>query len=295
MRDVEYDRFGPWVMEISEKDPLPPLFKNYNKRDDTPLLTIKIPRAIDRADASPGMNLYDYVLYMYEEDFLVLKRRRNTVISDTIRYSNILCLKDYKNLLDGQLLIYKKDGYYKLSYNTVSKDVMDKIIDIILSRYSNKDRKAVLDNMILEDNDLDFYYSSILENEKKNNKEIRLVAYQSKIGLKNLDKNAINKLFYKISSKKLLGSLHLFDNRELKIVNRGINFLYFTKSSYARENCYIPIDKIDNITVEKDSESSAFVEINIKIGGFKFVYVLERENYLKSNYKKIMEITNNNL
>ena len=55
MRDPEYDRFGPWIIEISEADPPPPLFRPYLTREETVLLSIKIPRKIDRRDAPPAL------------------------------------------------------------------------------------------------------------------------------------------------------------------------------------------------------------------------------------------------
>jgi len=57
----EYNRFGPWVIEISEEDPPSPFFIPYLSRTEPALLSIKIPRKIDRRSAQAGMNLYDYL------------------------------------------------------------------------------------------------------------------------------------------------------------------------------------------------------------------------------------------
>ncbi len=40
MGNPEYDRFGPWIIEISALDPPPPLFQPYLTRQETPLLDI---------------------------------------------------------------------------------------------------------------------------------------------------------------------------------------------------------------------------------------------------------------
>ena len=37
-RDPEYDRFGPWVIEIGDEDPPPPLFVPHLTRSEAPLL-----------------------------------------------------------------------------------------------------------------------------------------------------------------------------------------------------------------------------------------------------------------
>ena len=88
-RDPEYDRFGPWVVEISDEDPPPPLFVPHLSRTDTPLLSVKIPRVISRRDARPGMDLYDYLVSLYEEDVVVLERQDHHVEARTIRYADV--------------------------------------------------------------------------------------------------------------------------------------------------------------------------------------------------------------
>ena len=54
---AEYNAFGPWAYEISDKYPLPRLFAPYFAADDNAVLKIKIPREIERRNASPGMDL----------------------------------------------------------------------------------------------------------------------------------------------------------------------------------------------------------------------------------------------
>lgn len=290
MRDAEYDRFGPWIYEISEQDPLPPLFENYNNRKDKSLLTIKIPRAIDRANAHPKMNLYDYVLYMYEDDFIILKRKKNSVNSYTIKYCDIICIKDYKNLLQGILFIYIKNESFKLFYNTVSSSIIEKMINIILPRYTKLQRKNVLDDELLVGDELDFYFKNIYKNEINSFENLKLIAFQSKLELININDKKINKLFYKISSKRLLESLHFCDGRELKIINRSINFLYFSKENYALEKCYIQLDKIIELSFEKYNDLLPLIEVKINLDTFVFKYILTKDNFEKSFYKEIKEL-----
>ena len=72
---AEYNAFGPWAYEISEKYPLPPLFAPYFTADDKAVIKIKIPREIERRNAEPGMDLYDYVVALYEDRLLILNVR----------------------------------------------------------------------------------------------------------------------------------------------------------------------------------------------------------------------------
>ena len=52
-RDAEYDRFGPWVVEIGDEDPPPPLFLPHLTRTEQALLSVKIPRKVARRRGTP--------------------------------------------------------------------------------------------------------------------------------------------------------------------------------------------------------------------------------------------------
>ena len=75
----EYDAFGPWIYKITEKNPMPALFFPYYKENNNYLMLIKIPRDIERRKAKPDMDLYDYVIGMYEEYGYILKRNGKEV------------------------------------------------------------------------------------------------------------------------------------------------------------------------------------------------------------------------
>ena len=74
----EYDRFGPWAVAISDDDPPPPLFEPLIERRE-PMLAIKIPRSVERRNARPGMDLYDYLVCLYEHDLVILARAEDGV------------------------------------------------------------------------------------------------------------------------------------------------------------------------------------------------------------------------
>lgn len=101
-------------------------------------MSIKIPRNIERRTASPGMNLYDYVLNMYENDFDIFRRDDESVIQNNFKYTDIFCIKISEILLDSTLMVFTKEYIYKFSYNTVSADVIRRIVRTIRDRYTKK-------------------------------------------------------------------------------------------------------------------------------------------------------------
>ena len=100
-RDPEYDRFGPWIIEISPDDPAPPLFVPFLDRTEEPRLSLKVPRQIERRRAHPGMDLYDYVVNLYEEDMLILMRVGPEVEARALRYRDIGSLRVREDLCAG--------------------------------------------------------------------------------------------------------------------------------------------------------------------------------------------------
>ena len=74
----EYDAFGPWIYEIDEEHPLPELFEPYVVREGA-ITLMKIPRQIERRNASPDMQLYDYVIGAYKNRVSIFKRIENSM------------------------------------------------------------------------------------------------------------------------------------------------------------------------------------------------------------------------
>ncbi len=134
-RDLEYDRFGPWVLEIGDDDPVPPLFADHVSEAPDVLLSIKVPRKVSRRDAVPGMDLYDYVVQLHEETVVIHERVDSTVRSHTIAYREIQHLRISEELLRGRLVLGFPGGAYELPYNTVSSELMRRVAAIIRSRY----------------------------------------------------------------------------------------------------------------------------------------------------------------
>ena len=132
----EYDRFGPWAVEISEQDPTPSLFEPFVTRREVPLLSLKIPRHVERRDARPGMDLYDYLVSLYRDELVVLRRVDREVRSTTCRLDDVRLLRVTRCLLRGSLHLGLPDGPIDLPYNTVSDALMLRLVALIRERYA---------------------------------------------------------------------------------------------------------------------------------------------------------------
>jgi len=278
-RDPEYDRFGPWVIEISEVDPPPPLFLPYLTRTEEPLLSIKIPRKIDRRDAQAGMNLYDYLITLYEEDLVILERVGDAVQARTFYYGDIQYLRLNENLLKGILNLCTIDMDYALRFNTVSSAIMQQLVDLIRQRYTGPVGPALIEeNARFQEEALSFYFTRLLADEHKHNPAFQVLAAQAETAVGAYETAAYRKILLGIISKRLLESLHLSDGRELKIINRGRTYKYRGQNVYATERCYIPLDNISAVNWQKDPQNAAIINLSLETGGGHIFYAFLKDN-----------------
>ena len=131
MRVSEYDAFGPWIYEIDEDHPLPPLFVPYVEHPETYRLLFKVPRDIERRKATPDMDLYDYVVGVDDSGIRVWSRREKAVETAYLPFREIGGIRLYQWLLKGVCSIYGCEGTITLPYNTVSADTFWKLLDMV--------------------------------------------------------------------------------------------------------------------------------------------------------------------
>ena len=135
MRVSEYDAFGPWVYEIDEDHPLPPLFVPHVDSGRTYRMLFKIPRNIERRKATPDMDLYDQVVGADDNAVYIWTRHEKTVESTVVSIREITGVRLYQRLLLGICTIYGQDGGTEIRYNTVSSSIMWKFAELIRGEY----------------------------------------------------------------------------------------------------------------------------------------------------------------
>lgn len=131
MRVSEYDAFGPWIYEIDEDHPLPPLFAPHVEHPEAYRMLLKLPRDIERRKATPDMDLYDYVVGVDETGIRVWSHREKEVDTAAISFGETGGVRLYQRLLKGVCTLYGGEGTVTLPYNTVSADTFWKLLDLV--------------------------------------------------------------------------------------------------------------------------------------------------------------------
>ena len=291
MNDPEYDRFGPWVVEISEVDPPPRLFLPYLIREETPLLSIKIPRKIDRQNARPGMNLYDYVVNLYHEDLLILQRVEDDVRAETFFYRDIQCLLYEYVLLRGNLRLVMPERVFDLPFNTVSEKIMRRLVALLRQRYTGEAVQVGIAQVpdFIDDN-LSYYFTNLLAREKVEQPDVRVLASQIETPVGAYELGNFRKFLLGVIDKRLLESLHLSDGRELKIINRGKTFKYRGQAIYGSHTFYLPLDKIVDVTWESDLKNTTVIHLTLTVRGGQVSFAFIQDNASIAGYAHFLAV-----
>jgi hypothetical protein len=274
----EYDAFGPWIYEVNKDHPLPPLFVPYYREENDCLMMIKIPRNIERRNARPDMDLYDYVIGLYEDHIVILKRVGKDVEESKAFYRDIVGIEDHRRLLKGTLTIFLNHGKLVIPYNTVSSAVLIKFIGMIREKYAQKFLQLKGNFYSDEALPVEVLYRNMLRDIKSFIQDIQICAVQSSIPLRLAKGNIAEKIGIFLSRPILLNSLHLTNKKELIIFTRGRTFIKRGKANYDFSTIYIPFEKLFSVTIENDDRYSGLSIITLKLTDQEFKFYFEQAN-----------------
>jgi hypothetical protein len=247
-------------------------------------MLIKIPRGIERRNATPGMDLYDYIIGMYEDYIYLLERKEKTVIKKIISYGEIEMVENFTDLLLGKLTIYTKDKKAEILYSTASEGIITELIKIIINKYAKKSYYEV-QNGSYQEQEIEVRYMNLLNSMKLSGDIIDISVVQPSIEVKIIDQSLLIKLLHLIIKKYLLPSLHLSNTKELIIISRGNFFKQGVRNAvYSCAISYIPIEKIKGIELIKDNTYYNLQMLKIKLENYTQMFYLDVNNKAAEEY-----------
>jgi hypothetical protein len=285
----EYDRFGPWALELSEDDPPPRLFEPYLMRGEAPILGLKIPRHVERRNVRPGADLYDRVVALYEDELIVLERVGDGVASRSCRVSDIQHLRMLRSLLSGNVHIALPTGSIDLPYNTVSDALMRRFVGLIRARYLTEPGVLpVVPAPAIATDGLSFYFQHYLEAEARDGSPMRLLAVQTTTPAAASAHGRLRRMFFSIADKRLLESVHACDGCELRILSRGQAYAYRWEAVYALETTWIPLVNIRSVAQRPDT-TSATTTVAVATAGGECTFVFDAANPTLASHASFLE------
>jgi hypothetical protein len=254
----EYDRFGPWAIEITEQDPPPQLFVPHLTRPEAPLLSVKFPRHVERRSTRPGLDLYDYVVCLYDEELVVHQRKGIGVLSTTCRLRDVQHLRVTHCLLRGSIHLGLPGRPVDLPYNTVSDSLMLRLVDLIRQRYAREPGpRPTAPALEVPAGVLSFYFDRLLEAEGRSDPTMRLLAAQGTVPVAARSTGTLRRIAFRLADKRLLEAMHFSDGSELRILSRGASYAYRWESTYGLETTYIPVGNVRAVEWRADPANGA--------------------------------------
>jgi len=243
---------------------------------------------MDRCDLRPGEHMYDYVVCIYENDMLILERDGEDVKRKSIQYGEILALRLTEDLLNGILHIYTADYSYKIPFNTISSGLVEKLTEILRTRYINapisENKSFKLKPSEIELDKLSFFFNRLLNKAEKKHPDMRLLAVQPEVSVKSNEKNLWRRFLFAAIDKRLLESLHIYNGKEMEIINRGRTWKYRWQAVYGKETLFLPLEKIRTVSLEPEKSGQGIRNLIFQTEGSHHTFSFLEENPLLLDY-----------
>lgn len=287
----EYDRFGPWILEVVLDEDIPPIFTAHYPVLDCALEVLKIPRAIERRVANPTMHLYDDLIIAYETQLILLHRNQDSVIKTIISYHQILAINDYRNLLNGEVTFYLSDQKFSFKYNTVSSNLIVRLLKIIRERYLPNNPLAQLPSLSVPvKNDFDFFYTNLYKRMTDDLGPLNILSYQKILSATPITSSIWGRIWHFIlffEARSLQNTLHLSNDTEYIAVTKASPFKRKRDVLYSYDFTYIPLGNIASIHVAPSETYLHIMDMSVKIPGMLFHFYFDEHNKTISNVRAL--------
>ena len=291
MRTAEYDAFGPWIIEVDSEELLPKLYNGIVDMGKNYDILIKIPRDIERRNADSNMDLYDYVLGIYNNELLIYKREDKSVTQDSIKLEDIIFIEEISSLLSGNVILKTALKKFEINFNTVSLTVITKLISII-RRLTRKIYFDIPLEILPDSNiqNLDIFFTNKVNQMKYEEEDLHVLALQPSINLSYEDYATYKKIYLRIMSGHLQSCLYLTNYSELIVLRYGKNFSRINDSDYSFSITYIPFNMITPPVLTDSSQTSELDVISIGKDDNIIDFIFTDNNIFKESLFKNLKI-----
>lgn len=257
----EYDAFGPWLYEIDDGHPLPPLFAPHVDLTKPYRMLFKIPRDIERRRATPDMDLYDYVAGVDEDGIQIWSRREKAVETTRMAYGDITGIRLYQRLLHGVCTLYGRNGQLQLPYNTVSADVMWHFADLVRQAYGGGGTALPGGGSVLRETDVDIWLYNQMRDLRQRGTDFSMDAYQPCWDDVRTDRRVPWK-----RKEEFAGTLYLHNDRELLLLRSGKPEKK-GEQTYSAEFTSIPWEALEGVSLEKSDRHEGTLLARFRLPG----------------------------
>lgn len=275
---AEYDAFGPWIYEIRSKDEIPRLFRSHPIDLSAALMTVKVPRDIERRNANPSMDLYDLLISLGPEKVTTLTRRGREYDVRDFAYREIQGITEFVDLLDARITFHTESGPVVARYNASSTDIMSHLVELVRKRYTaggrgrpaTKTRRQGSSAPDVEDA-LRAYYRRLSHEEGG----ARSLGVQKRHGVEPVAGSAMARVKARAWPTTLQSTIFSLGERELQVVHRGRSFVTGYKPVQSLARTLLPLERISAVEVRPNASYADVSALVVRVGTVEHAFDLD--------------------
>ncbi len=278
-RDPEYDAFGPWISKFRDAELLPKRFVGHVDMSIDYDFLAKVPTNKDRRDLKPGMDMYDAVIGLHGDTLYVYERHDTEVEQCVLDVSEVYSMVVQYDLLEGHLYLQLKEREFDIRFNTVSRDVIKELVNLIRIRYMHSsDSKAFSYISSDEIANMDYYYHNEWKSLVADEPDLKILAMQPITRLKYSGQAISKRLIKSLLYSHLKSCLYLTNGKELILSKNGEDFKRLRKSDYSTSYTYIPLNRIISIDTHESELTEELEQHTLKVGFKDFKFLFHKDN-----------------
>lgn len=260
--EKEYHEFGPWLKAINTVEDIPQQFDQYRDKIEVADYSFKVPVHKDRRKLKPGNLLYEKVVSLFPDRMIVFSAKKDAVYREDLMFKDFKYIEHGGELMNSYIKVVSKYRALTLSYNSVSNDVSSVVVkmlrDAVLPLASTVDMNNI-ESVELSDLQLYRYFETkeIIE------RPIKILGYQEIKDLQKKNPSTMDNLLNVVITYKLQDALFMTDGVELIIANRRKSVEWVKHADYSYRHIFIPLEVIDEISIEEDPKFSNLKDIRI--------------------------------
>jgi hypothetical protein len=265
---AEYDAFGPWIYEIHSEEEIPRLFRGHGVDLAASLLTIKVPREIERREANPSMDLYDIVMSLGPELVTVLTRRGREVDTRTLAYADIQGITEVVDLLRGELTLHSENGPVVIPFNATSTEIVGHLVQLLRKHYlpdgGKGTRGAAVKPTVPREvgDDLQNLYRRLAREGGLG----RTLAVQRRHLVTPVGATGVGKAVARVWPTSLQSSVVTLGEREIVVLHRARFFVTGRRPEQSIAHTMLPIERVTSVEVRPSQAHEGVSALLIRVG-----------------------------
>jgi hypothetical protein len=273
---AEYDAFGPWIHEIREEEEIPRLYRDYPIDLTHAALTIKIPRQIERRDATPSMDLYDALLSVGPEKLTVLTRRGRRYDFRDLPYPEIQGITSIVDLLDGHLVLSADDGAVDIRFNASSSEIVDHFVALLRERYLTPQQQGAGRPPKIHPPDVErelqlLYRRACAED------RCHTIGVQRRHVVTPLDRSLVSRAVARAWPTTLQTSIFALGADELQVLHRGMPFHVGFKPVHATARTLLPLERIAGVETRPSPLHEGVTSLVVRVGRVPHEFAVDED------------------